>query len=86
MKAITIRGIPADLARVIQERADATGSSLSQAILSLAAEAAGLARPRAARPRHSDLDHLIGSWSAARAREFDEALAEQRIVDEDAWK
>ncbi len=86
MKAITIRNIPPDLARVIQRRAEVTGTSLSQAILALAAEAAGLARPKRAKAKHADLDHLFGSWSPARAREFDDALAEQRVVDEDAWR
>ncbi len=35
---------------------------------------------------NNDLDDLIGSWSESEAAEFDEALREQRTIDEEMWK
>ncbi|MCP5110645.1 MAG: hypothetical protein GY953_07400 [bacterium] len=43
------------------------------------------AAPPAKAPYH-DLDHLFGSWSKSEAAEFDEALREQRSIDEEMWK
>ncbi len=35
-------------------------------------------------PTYDDLDDLIGTWKPD--EEFDRAVAEQDVVDEDAWR
>ena len=85
MKAITLRNIPPDVARALQRRARESGKSYNQTVLALLTEALGLLPGAKQRVRHADLDHLIGSWSAARARELDASIAAQRRTDEELW-
>ena len=84
MKALTLRRLKPELARAIEKKARKDGTSLSGAVVALLEEATGTARKR--KMIHHDLDHLIGSWSAADAREFDKNLAEQRKIDPEIWK
>lgn len=86
MKAITLRNLPALLARRIEDEASATGASLNQTVIRLLLRATGLGEPAGAPARHHDLDHLAGSWSAEEAAEFDRALAEQRQIDPELWR
>ena len=86
MKAITLRNLPAQLARRIEEEASATGASLNKTVIRLLQRATGLGEPAAAEVRHHDLDHLAGAWSAEEAAEFDRALAEQRQIDPELWR
>ena len=36
--------------------------------------------------RHSDLDHLAGTWSETESREFEDSLAPFEAVDEELWR
>lgn len=80
MKAITLRNLPEPLARTIRQRAAAEGISLNRAVIKVLEERLRL------EPQHHDLDDLAGSWSEAEAREFDQALLEQRTIDPELWK
>jgi len=85
MKAITLRGIPPDVARKIQERADRLRLSLNAVVIQMLEEALGTTRPKQARC-HDDLDFLAGTWSEQEAEEFDAAVADQRRIDPEVWK
>lgn len=84
MKALTLRHLTPELARAIERKAHEAGTSLSGAVIALLEQATGLAKKR--RIVHHDLDHLIGSWSAEKARAFNEDLARQRKIDPELWK
>ena len=85
MKAITLRNIPADVARAVERRASRESQSLNKAVLELVAEGAGL-KNRARKVRHTDLDSLFGTWSKKQADAFDRQLRELRTVDPEVWK
>ncbi len=83
-KAITLRNLPPEVARLVREKARAEGISLNQAVIRvLEAQLGGRARTEAV---HHDLDALAGAWSAAEAAAFEQALAEGRRVDEELWR
>lgn len=83
MKALTLRHLKPELARAIERKAQEGGTSLSGAVLALLEQATGTATKR--KIVHHELDHLIGSWSAERARAFNKALARQRQIDRELW-
>ena len=86
MKAITLRNLPAELARAVRNRAEEKGISLNRAVIELLQEALGRGeRPKKRRIYH-DLDFLVGTWSKEEAEEFNRALAEQRKIDPELWK
>jgi hypothetical protein len=84
MKAVTIRKLPPDVTRAIRKRAQEKKLSINKAVVSLLEEAvSGPAR----KPKqvHHDLDFLVGSWTAAEAKRFNRAIAEQRKIDPEMW-
>ena len=85
MKAITLRNLPAEVARVIRQRARDRGWSLNRTVIHILEQALGLFRKKPL-IRHHDLDPLIGSWTAEQAREFDRALERQRAIDPELWR
>ena len=85
MQAITLRNIPADLARLIERKAREMHTSLNRAVLYLLEQGTGSRRANSA-PRHHDLDALAGTWSRREAQEFDSALLRQRAVEPELWK
>jgi hypothetical protein len=85
MKAITLRGVPPEVARVVRERSRERGESLNKAVLGLLEEATGIKRTRR-KALHHDLDSLAGAWSRDEAADFDRALQEQRRIDPELWR
>lgn len=86
MKAITLRNLPPEVARRVQERARTRGESLNRAVIGLLQEGLGLA-PGGKKPRiHHDLDFMIGTWTKEEAAEFNRRLAEQRQIDPEMWR
>ncbi|MBI1864158.1 MAG: hypothetical protein HYR98_00160 [Nitrospirae bacterium] len=85
MKAVTLRNIPPQLARVIRNKARAGRQSINKAVLGLLEERTGV-RGRTRRVVHHDLDSLVGSWSKEEAAGFRKALARQRSIDAELWK
>jgi len=85
VKVITLRKLRPELARGIRERAERMGTSLTRAVVSLLEERLGLTEtvPHAL---YHDLDSLAGSWTEDEAAGFDQALAEQRVIDADLWR
>lgn len=84
MKPITLRNLPAELARKIRQTAEEQNTSANKAVIRLLEERTGSRRKGDA--RHHDLDALAGRWSKAEARAFNQALARQRSIDDDIWK
>lgn len=85
MRAITLRNLPPELARMIEQRSVTTGTSLNRTVIDLLEEALGLKGKRLPKVVHRDLDDLAGSWSEEEAAEFDRVLAEQRQIDPELW-
>jgi hypothetical protein len=85
MKAVTLRNLPPELARVIGRRAEEAGTSVNKAVIGLLEESVAGRRKKAAL-LHRDLDALAGSWTKQEASAFEQALARQRAIDPDVWK
>ncbi len=84
MKAVTLRNLPAELERVILNRARETGLSINKTVIALLEESLGPRKIK--RVRHHELDGLCGAWSNVEADRFDDTLAEQRTIDSEMWK
>lgn len=84
MKAITLRNVPPDVAKVVHRRAVERNLSLNKAVIELVALGGGLTK--AARECHSDLDDLFGKWTKREADAFDRRLRGLRRVDAELWR
>jgi hypothetical protein len=84
MKTITLRNLPPDLRRRIEQEAQATGASYAKTVIRLLRAGTGLSGPRQA-VRHDDLDDLAGTWSSEEGEEFERVLLEQRTIDPELW-
>jgi plasmid stability protein len=85
LKPITLRHLPAPLARAVRERAARYHISLNQAVIQLLDAAQG-PEGTAPPPTYRDLDHLIGAWTRPQARAAERLLAEQRRIDQEMWQ
>ena len=77
----TIRAIPDEIDCAIRQRARRESKSLNAVVID--ALARGLALD-AATTRHTDLDHLVGTWQEDPG--FDSAVAEFERIDDESWK
>ena len=77
----TIRGLPASLDKLIRRRAREEGKSINTVAVEALMEAFGL---RGVLPFHRDVGSLAGSWVEDPA--VDEALREQRVIDDEMWR
>jgi predicted transcriptional regulator len=76
-----------DLAREIDELARREGISRNRAVVRLLKEAAGVDdRDRPQRRIGDSLDWFIGSWTEQQAGEFEEAVRDFEVVDEEMWR
>ena len=84
MKDVTLRKLPAKLAKAIRQEAARKGTSINKAVIRLLENrATGRGKNRLA--VHDELDSLAGSWSKKETADFDKALAAQRIIDPALW-
>ncbi|WP_305046010.1 hypothetical protein [Geoalkalibacter sp.] len=88
MRQVTLRGIPDDVEAAAREEARNKGISLNKALVSLLrrgadqqAQATRRRRPKA----KSEFSVFVGLWDDAQGDAFDEALAEQRQIDDELW-
>lgn len=86
MKAITLRNLPPELARAVQQRAKHKKTSVNKAVIDLLEESAGTRAHTSAPIRYHDLDHLAGTWTEKEAAMFETLLTEQRRIDSEFWK
>ena len=83
---VTLRNLPANLARILQKTAEADRTSLNKTVLALLEQRLGLGPKDPFARLHHDLDDLSGTWSAQEAAEFEEILVRQRGIDEELWR
>jgi plasmid stability protein len=86
VKAITIRNLPSDLARLIRQRAKDDGTSINKTVINLLEEHARTGNHVRKRTRYRDLEALAGSWTKEEAAAFEKHLAAQRKIDRELWK
>lgn len=77
----TLRNIPAVLDRVLRRRAKEQGASLNEIALEALARGAGVSDEAVPYRRLRD---LAGAWEAD--VQFDAAIRDQSVVDEDLWR
>jgi hypothetical protein len=87
LKQITLRGIPAEIERMVKREAEREGLSLNKAFISFLERTTGTKKKTQKRSSlHHDLDHLFGIWTKKEAEEFTKHVDFQRTIDEDLWK
>ena len=77
----TLRNVPRRVDEMLRRRARMHNKSLNQVLLDVLSEAAGLAEREV---RYRELGDLAGTW--VEDPEFDEAIANQDVVDPELWK
>ncbi len=82
MRHLTIRHVPADLARALDEEKRRRGNSLNRTVLELLAQALGLSTGR----RTNGLRDLAGRWTNEELAEFEQAVALTEQIDEELWQ
>ncbi|MDE3019024.1 MAG: hypothetical protein KGO52_05490 [Nitrospirota bacterium] len=86
MKAITLRNLPPEVAKTVQQRAKQKKTSVNKAVIELLEESAGGTAKKKVKVRYHDLDHLVGTWTKEEAEAFDKIVKSFRTVDPDLWK
>lgn len=84
MRHLTIRDIPADLARAVEREKKRRGQSLNQTLKDLLRAALGLDRPPAL--RDNGLGKLAGTWSEEEFEEFERSRQIFESVDPELWR
>ncbi len=77
----TIRNIPDSLDATLRERARAEGRSLNEVTIRALARGLGFSKQRL---RQRDLSDLAGTWKEDPS--FDQAIADQDVIDSELWK
>lgn len=86
MDQLTVRGFGDELGMAMRQLAARENISLNQAALRLLRRGAGVGEDvERSRTVGTSFDHLIGSWTAQQADEFEAALKDLETVDKDAW-
>lgn len=83
MRHLTIRQVPPELARALEEEKRRRGQSLNRTVLDLLAQALGL---RSTRRRSNGLGRFSGTWTQDEFEEFERAVEEFERVDEELWR
>ena len=82
-KHLTVRGVPDDIARALDDERRRRGDSLNATVIDLLRRALGLS---VGKVYTNGLEKLAGGWSDADLAEFETATAVFEQVDEDLWK
>ncbi len=82
---MTIRGVSAAVEKAIAREAKRNRLSINKAVLALLGKGAGVDAPAPKTLRYTELDHLAGSWAREEAAAFNQALGEQRRVEDGLW-
>jgi hypothetical protein len=83
MRHLTIRQVPPELSRALDEEKRRRGKSLNRTVLDLLAQALGLGSPA---PRTNGLAELAGTWSKVELEQFEKAVALTEQIDEELWR
>ena len=83
MKHLTVRNLPPDVARALDEERGRRGSSLNQTVIHLLRRALGVHPGQA---YDNGLGRHAGTWSEEELASFEEATAAFGQVDEELWR
>jgi hypothetical protein len=86
MSQLTLRGIDRRVLQRIRELARQEGISLNKAAVRLLERGAGLGQSTARDRIGTSLDHLIGTWTAAEAKAFQDSIQSCEQIDEELWE
>jgi hypothetical protein len=78
-KQLTVRGVSDELGRRLSRLSRERGQSVNSTALGILEQALGINARRRRLARYA-------TWSAADVTEFDRALSEQRVIDDDLWR
>jgi len=77
-KQLTIRRVPEDVAARLKQLSDDRGESVNTIVLEILERAVGVDERRAYLEKYA-------TWTDSDLEEFNEALARQRVVDDELW-
>jgi predicted nucleotide-binding protein (sugar kinase/HSP70/actin superfamily) len=86
MKAVTIRGVNADVAEKLKAYAKAQGKSTNQLILDIIKAGVGLKKVKKYSREYDDLDDLFGRWSENEFNEISARINKERKIDPELWR
>jgi predicted DNA-binding ribbon-helix-helix protein len=86
MANLSVRGVGEKSLQRLKQTAKRRGVSVNRLITDILNSETGLAPATRKIDLYSDLDKLAGTWSAAEARAFDQAVASFGQVDEELWR
>lgn len=86
MKAITIRGVDADMAERLKQAALKQGKSVNQMVIDIIKKDLGIDKEKQYSRVYSDLDHLFGRWTDDEFKSVQGKIDGERIIDRDLWK
>ena len=78
-KQLTVRGVTRELADALEKLSEERKESVNATVLHILKHALCIDERRKRLERYA-------TWTEEDAREFEEALSEQRVVDEEQWK
>lgn len=87
LRQLTVRGLDEDIVRELHRIAEEEDLSLNQSVRKLLRR--GLGQPDDGDDGGmvgNSLDDLFGTWSAEEADEFDEAVSDFGVIDEEMWR
>ena len=83
MRHLSIRHVPPELARALDDEKRRRGISLNQVVLDLLSQAVGLGK---ARRRSNGLRRYAGTWTQEEFEEFEKAIEDFEQIDEELWR
>ena len=86
MKAVTIRGVDADVAEKLKAYAKAQGKSINQVILDIIKTSVGLNKDKTYSREYDDLDDLFGRWGEDEFNEISARIDRQRQINPEIWQ
>jgi len=78
-KQLTIRGVTAELSRRLTRLSRERGQSVNTTTLAILEAAVGIDARR-------DRLRRYATWAPHEVAEFDQALADQRVIDDELWR
>ena len=81
MKTLTVRGVPPELGRALNEEKRRRGTSLNQTVLDLLKQSLGVGTPRS-----NGLGRFAGGWTDAEFHEFEAATRDFGKIDPEMWE
>jgi plasmid stability protein len=83
MRYLTVRDLPADVAKALRTETRRRAESLNQTVIELLRQALGLSLNS---PAGNGLEKLAGTWSQEELDQFECATAVFEHIDEEEWR